>query len=69
MSGGVVGGDDNVGGLGGGGGAGGEVLKEIGWSGLGARQFGESEPLKVGLDGPALVGGFLQVQGGLGLAG
>jgi hypothetical protein len=47
---GVVGGDDNVGG---------DVLKEIGQSGLGARQFGESEPLEVGLDGPAWVGGFL----------
>jgi hypothetical protein len=59
MSGGVVGGDDNVG----------EVLKEIGRSGLGARQFSESKPLEVGLDGPAWVGGFLQVRGGLGLAG
>jgi hypothetical protein len=59
MSRGVVGGDDNVGG---------DVLKEIGRSGLGTRQFSESEPLEVGLDGPAWVGGFLQVWGGLGLA-
>ena len=68
MLGGVVDGENNVGGLGGGGGAGGEVLKEIGRSGLGARQFSESEPLEVSLDGHAWVGGFLQVWEGLGLA-
>ena len=68
MLGGVVDGENNVGGLGGGGGAGGEVLNEIGRSGLGACQFGESEPLEVGLGGHAWVGGFLQVWEGLGLA-
>ena len=53
MLGGVVDGENNVGGPGGGGGAGGEVLKEIGRLGLGACQFSESEPLEVGLGGPA----------------
>ena len=68
MSGGVVDGENNDGGPGGGGGAGGKVLKEIGQSGLGAHQFSESEPLKVGLGGHAWVGWFLQVWEGLGLA-
>jgi hypothetical protein len=53
MSGGVVGGENNVGGPGGDEGAGGEVLKEIGRSGLGVRQFGKFKPLEVGLGGPA----------------
>ena len=48
MLGGVVDGENNVGGLGGGGGAGHEVLEEIRWSGLGTRQFDKSEPLEVG---------------------
>ena len=68
MSGGVVDGENNVGGPGHGGGAGGEVLKEIGQLGLGAHQFSKSEPLEVGLSRPAWVGGFLQNREGLELA-